>query len=73
MCVANVTPDSLSSFPRLSSCAYCGMQGYVGNAADAARIRRLTEQREKEKADFDVSARQPLCRVSLPSADTHTC
>ncbi len=38
------------------------LNGYVGNAADAARIRRLTEQREKEKADFE--ARPQPCSVS---------
>ena len=30
------------------------LNGYVGNAQDAARIRRLEEKRLKEKADFEA-------------------
>ena len=38
------------------------LQGYVGNAQDAARIRRLEEKRQKEKADFEARA----CAAAAP-------
>ena len=47
----HVSPPSPSG---LQAGAMSHGQGYVGNAADSARIRRLTEQREKEKADFEL-------------------
>lgn len=30
------------------------LNGYVGSSADAQRIRRLEEKRQKEKADFEA-------------------
>ncbi len=38
------------------------LNGYVGNAQDAQRIRRLEEKRQKEKADFEARSRSGAAR-----------
>ena len=40
-----------------------GLNGYVGSSADAQRIRRLEEKRQKEKADFEA---RPCRRAEAP-------
>jgi len=49
-----------------------GLNGYVGSSADAQRIRRLEEKRQKEKADFEARPAAPR-RAAGGAAQPYAC